>query len=387
MSAKTKTQAFESLVGLGNDYDQIEKIAIGGMAEVYRARQKTLNRPVAIKRIRPDLQNNESIIERFKREARVSANLLHQNLAHVYNFHEGKKHSYIVMEYIDGHDLAEVIEKSGALPVDVAAIIAIRILRGLAVIHSHGMVHRDIKPDNIRVTSRGNIKIMDFGIAYDPVEENITRPGVLIGSPHYLSPEQVMGKRPNLRSDIFSFGITFYEMLTGKRPFYEFEDEAVFERIAKGKYDSPRSIRPDLPPFFAMIIENCLKSKVNERPGSVVQLANSIYEYVAKNFALSQEARVKQFLIQSGLLNGNPDLIEVNEATDPGIPKNSLARVSSKIKKSPYSKHIALLIKLSIAAGLLFGLYWSGKRLYTSYQNLRAEKKTSMLYQYKNYKS
>ena len=216
------------------------------MAEVYRARQKTLDRAVAIKRIRSDLRGNADIKERFKREARAAANLLHQNLGHVYDYREVGHDAYIIMEYIDGFDAAEIIQKSAPLPVDVALGIASKILLGLAYIHSHGMVHRDLKPENIRITTRGDLKIMDFGIAYDPGEANLTQPGILIGSPHYLAPEQIQGAKIDARVDIFAFGITFYEMLAGKRPFAETDNETVFTRILKGDYEKLEKLRADV---------------------------------------------------------------------------------------------------------------------------------------------
>jgi serine/threonine-protein kinase len=140
-------------------------MAIGGMAEVYRARQRSLDRPVAIKRIRPDLRDNKDIRERFKREARAAANLLHQYLAHVYDYVESANEAYIIMEYIDGFDAADVIHKSAPLPVDVALGIASKVLSGLAFVHSHGMVHRDLKPENILLDGEGHIRLADFGLA------------------------------------------------------------------------------------------------------------------------------------------------------------------------------------------------------------------------------
>jgi serine/threonine protein kinase len=308
---------FEHLEGLENDYDQIQKIAIGGMAEVYRGRQKSLDRPVAIKRMRAELRGSRDLQERFRREARSAANLLHHNLAHVYDYKVVGSEAYIIMEYIDGFDLAQILERSGPMPVDVATMIAVKILQGLAQVHSHGMIHRDIKPDNIRVNMRGEVKIMDFGIALDPGELNLTQPGILIGSPHYLAPEQILGDKLDQRADIFAFGITFYEMLTGKRPFSEKDGQTVYAVIKSGKYEKITQVRPDVPAYIANVVEKCLRVKPADRYASTEVIAQSLQEFLMSHHSLAFEQRLRKFLMEKQLIKGNPSLIEVQEKTLP----------------------------------------------------------------------
>lgn len=343
------TPQFEVLAGLENFYDQIQKVAVGGMAEVYRGRQKHLDRSVAIKRIRGELRSNRDIQERFRREARASANLLHQNLAHVYDYLDMDGDAYIIMEYIDGWDLAEILEKVGPLPFDVAAMIANKVALGLSYVHSHGMVHRDLKPDNIRVSMRGEIKIMDFGIAFDPGEANLTQPGILIGSPHYLSPEQVTGAKLDNRADLFAFGITLYEMVTGKKPFFETDNESVYSRIQKGQYLSPEKLRPDLPPLLNKIIGDCLQVSPLRRPRSAMTLASALQEFAQEHFGAGFEARIRRFLMESRMLAGNPSLIEVEEKTFPPPAEN----MRSRLKDGPAMRLalIALLLGGAIGAG------------------------------------
>lgn len=326
------SEDFALLKGLEDSYDQIEKIAVGGMAEIFRGRQKSLDRPVALKRIKPDIRDHKQIRERFKREAKFSANLLHQNLAHVYDYRAVDKDLYIIMEFIDGFDLAEVIEQSGILPFDVASMIAVSMLRGLAHIHAHGMVHRDIKPDNIRISVRGEVKIMDFGIAYDPGEMQLTKPGILIGSPHYLAPEQIIGERPQASSDIFSFAVTYYEMLTGKRPFVESQGESVYSKIQKGSYESPEKINPHIPVFAVKIIQNCLQVSADKRPQSALRVANTLEEYLSRYHSLNFEARIRQFLMEKEIISGNPNLIEVGEPTLDGISSGVTSVAGAKVK-------------------------------------------------------
>lgn len=348
MSAASSSSAssFEVLVGLEDSYDQIQKMAIGGMAEIYRARQKNLDRAVAIKRMRVEYRDNADLKERFRREARASAVLLHHNLGHVYDFRTHGAESYIIMEYIDGFDLAEVLERVGALPLDVALMIASKILNGLVHVHAHGMIHRDLKPDNVRISTRGEVKIMDFGIALDPTETNLTMPGVLIGSPHYLSPEQILGAKLDPRVDLFAFGITFYEMLTGKKPFFETGSESVYTRIQKGDYTPPEKIRHDLPLFFSQVVAACLEVNPAKRPSSSSRLAGTINEHLYRLHSLAHEARIKQFLMQSNFLHGNPSLIEVEERTYAGPERRE--------KKIP-AKRGWLYLGLGLLGGLILG--------------------------------
>lgn len=327
-------------------------MAVGGMAEVYRARQRSLDRPVAIKRIRPDLRESKDIRERFKREAKSAANLLHQNLAHVYDYREIDPEAYIIMEYIDGFDASDVIHRSAPLSVDVALGIASKVLLGLAYVHSHGMVHRDLKPENIRITTRGDVKIMDFGIAYDPSESNLTQPGVLIGSPHYLAPEQIQGGRIDARVDIFAFGITFYEMLTGKRPFTETDTETVFARIVKGEYTPIEYLRKDVSPFLIRMVDDCLQSVPSKRAGSAKQLSEALQSFILQNYTSSLESRIQQLLMKQGFLMGDPQNVVIQEKTQThGVTTDGTRKRTKKI-----FLFIMILIFIAAAIGTYFKL-------------------------------
>jgi len=367
--------SFEDLPGLADSFDQIQKIAIGGMAEIFRARQKNLDRAVAIKRIRPELRDNKDIRERFRREARSSAVVLHHNIAHVYDYRVVGDDAYIIMEYIDGFDLAEIIEKHGALPLDVALMMAYRIVQGLSHIHAHGMIHRDLKPDNVRISTKGEVKIMDLGIAFDPAESNLTMPGVLIGSPHYLSPEQVIGAKLDVRADLFSFGITFFEMLTAKKPFSETQTESVYSRIQKGEYAPPQSLRGDLLPYYIQIIEQCLQVSPDRRPASANRLAAGMGEFLARNYSLAFEARVKQFLMQAGLLPGNPALIEIEERTGSFLDTVSAPSFAAATPKAqgthlaPAPRRPFTIPAWLIALFLVGGLLGLGYHFYQKYES------------------
>ncbi len=345
-------ESFAKLKGLEDSYDQIKKIAIGGMAEVYRGRQKSLNRAVAIKRIKTELKANQDIQKRFAREASASGNLLHHNLAPVYDYRPLKDESYLIMEYIDGFDLSEIIEKCHPLPVEVCLSLAIQTLSGLDYVHSHGMVHRDLKPDNLRINTRGELKIMDFGIALDPSESNLTQPGVLIGSPHYLSPEQIRGEKIDQRADIFAFGITFYEMLTGQKPFREMGEQSVFQSIQKGDFEKIKSYRNDLSPLISRIVYDCLDKDPRFRPSSTLLIRETLQGYLDSHHGGNPHLRIRKFLIESKLLKGNPQLIEIEEKTFDGIKRASYMK--TKNASEIFLKAIVLGVFLAV---LFFVIY------------------------------
>ena len=210
-----------NLVGqvLADRYEIVEEIGVGGMAVVYKAKCRVLNRYVAIKVLREDLKNDVDFVKRFNIEAQAAASLTHPNIVSVFDVGTDKGYHYIVMEYVEGETLKEYIEQKHKLPWREAVDIAMQICKGLEVAHKNSIVHRDIKPHNIMRTPDGVIKVMDFGIARASLQETMTADDSAIGSVHYISPEQARGGFVDHRSDIYSLGIVLYEMLTGKVPF------------------------------------------------------------------------------------------------------------------------------------------------------------------------
>jgi serine/threonine protein kinase len=209
----------EKMIGsiLGN-YRILKKIGEGGMGSVYLARDLSLEREVAIKIIAPDLARNPGLMARFRVEAIAQAKLNHTNIVTIHSFDQEKDSYYIVMEHVDGKNLKAVIKESGKIPVVQTLKIFVQLLEGMTYAHSRGVVHRDIKPSNIFLTSRQTAKIGDFGIAKVEGIEGLTKIGTTLGSPVYSSPEQLLGKKVDERTDIYSLGMTLYEMLTGAPP-------------------------------------------------------------------------------------------------------------------------------------------------------------------------
>ena len=189
------------------------------MATVYLAEDTFLHRDVAIKKIHPHLLERPEAIKRFNNEAKIIASLSHENIVTVYDYGETDRERYLVMEYIDGHTLVEVIEYYGILPNIVLINILIQVLSGLKAAHSKGIYHRDVKPDNVMIDRNGCAHIMDFGIARTLQPTGLTDTGMLIGTPEYMSPEQAVGEPIDNRTDIYSLGVILFELATGRVPF------------------------------------------------------------------------------------------------------------------------------------------------------------------------
>ena len=200
---------------LSERYEIKERIGSGGMADVYRAVDTRLNRLIAVKVLKSEFSNDKSFISRFKNEAKSAAGLSHPNIVSVYDVGDDKGFHYIVMELVEGITLKKFIEKKGRLEVREAVGISIQIAQGMEAAHEHGIIHRDIKPQNIMISRDGKVKVADFGIAKVVSSDTYTQNAV--GSVHYLSPEQARGGYYDERSDIYSLGVTLYEMLTGQQ--------------------------------------------------------------------------------------------------------------------------------------------------------------------------
>jgi serine/threonine-protein kinase len=200
-------------------YEIIEELGRGGMGEVYRVADQTINEEVALKVLKPEIAADKKTIERFRNELKFARKVSHRNVCRMFDLSEAEGTSYITMEYVPGEDLKSFIRRVGQLPVGKAVSIAQQMCGGLGEAHHHGVVHRDLKPQNIMIDKDGNARIMDFGIARSITGKGITGDGVMIGTPEYMSPEQVEGKESDHRADIYALGVVLYEMLTGKVPF------------------------------------------------------------------------------------------------------------------------------------------------------------------------
>ena len=280
----------------------VDEVAAGGMAVVYRAIQDPLGRTVAIKALKTSLAGEESIVTRFEREAASLAHLQHENLITVYDFHREQGALYIVMEFVEGIDLYDLLERCGRLPYDVAAIIAMQVARALDYVHFRGIVHRDIKPANIRLSRAGGVKVMDFGIARDVNVDGLTEVGTGIGTPAYMSPEQILGDKLDARSDLFSLGILLYQMLTGRKPFVEDETHSVMHKIRLLRHEDCRKLNPEIPRELAKIIDRCLEKQPRDRWRSAQDVVFALERTLAMNVDMNHHARLVLFMRGQNLI-------------------------------------------------------------------------------------
>lgn len=266
------------LVGqvLANRYEILEEIGSGGMAVVYKARCKLLNRFVAVKVLRKDLQNDDEFVRRFNVEAQAAASLAHPNIVSIYDVGNEDGLHYIVMEYIEGETLKEYIDEKHVLPWREAVGYAIQIARGLEQAHKNSIIHRDIKPHNIIMTSDGVLKVTDFGIARANVQSTMTCDNSAIGSVHYISPEQARGGYTDERSDIYSLGIVLYEMLTGVVPFDSEQPVTIAIKHIQEAPVPPREHNISIPLPLEKIVLKAIAKELSARYKSVSELIEDL---------------------------------------------------------------------------------------------------------------
>lgn len=271
-------------------YQIVEKLGQGGMGIVYRAMDTKLKRNVAIKLLPQHISENSDERKRFEIEAQAAAALNHPNIATIYNIEDADGELFIVMEYIEGQELKEKL-KDGPLSIEEVQSIAIHIAEGLQAAHEKGIVHRDIKSSNIMVTENGKIKIMDFGLA--KIEEGIhlTKEQTTLGTAAFMSPEQTRGEEVDSRSDIWSFGVVLYEMLTGELPFKGDYEQAVIYSILNEYPKSSTELREDIPSQLTRIVEKTLQKNPINRYHTAKDLIKEL-KSVEKLEILSNKNRI-----------------------------------------------------------------------------------------------
>ncbi|MGD2245986.1 MAG: protein kinase [Candidatus Aminicenantes bacterium] len=273
---ETPTQELTTGSTYAGRYQIIEELGKGGMGKVYRVLDKELDEEVALKLIKPEIATDNKTVERFKSELKLARKISHKNVGRMYELLEEKGNRFITMEYVPGEDLKSFIRRSGQLTVGTMIRIAKQVCEGMAEAHRLGVVHRDLKPSNIMIDKEGNARIMDFGIARSIKEKGITGAGVMIGTPEYMSPEQVEAKEVDLRSDIYSLGVILYEMLTGRLPF-EGETPLAIAMKHKGKIpENPKELNPNIPDDLGLAILKCLEKEKENRYQSAVELRSEL---------------------------------------------------------------------------------------------------------------
>jgi eukaryotic-like serine/threonine-protein kinase len=279
-------------VQLGDRYQLDHRIASGGMGAVWRAVDRLLDRPVAVKLLRRELADDPAFVERFRREARAAAALTHPNVAGVFDYGERDGQAFIVMELVEGENLAERLARTGPLPWPEALAVAEQVARALAAAHAHGLVHRDVKPANVLLgngigdgSPHGTrslpdplvVKVTDFGIAQAAqAATTLTGTGTILGSASYVAPEQASGEQVGPAADLYSLGCVLFEMVTGRAPYQGDNAVALATQHISGPVPNPRAIRPDLPGTVAAIVLKAMQKDPGQRFASATAMADAL---------------------------------------------------------------------------------------------------------------
>jgi len=334
-------------------YKIIEQMSTGSASNIYLAEQKNLDRQVVIKELMREYSLNQRVIARFEQEAKVISSLRYDSIIHIYDYWKKGNSYYIVMEYVHGKTLKEVLSHIGSFPVDIALIIFYEIARALEYAHNEGIIHRDLKPANIIISKEGCLKLLDFGIAHVK-ETTLTTPGVILGTYSYMSPEQAIGTKIDHRSDIFSLGIIMYELLTGERPFKKEGEREVTEKIIHEKPVSPRKLNPSIPRPVDRIIKKCLKKKSKRRFQHMGQIKDRLERYIRK-FPLDHQSILKEFLKDSMPGNDQKTVFMDSQEGEKSEKKGQKVKSRTFFKKKK-NRLLRGSMMLLLLVGILLGI-------------------------------
>ncbi len=299
---------------IGDRYEILDKIGTGGMSDVYKAKDHKLNRAVAIKILKQEFSENANFVSKFRVEAQAAAGLMHANIVNVYDVGEENDLHYIVMELVEGITLKKYIEKKARLSVKEAISIAIQVSLGIEAAHNNHIIHRDIKPQNIMISKEGRVKVTDFGIAKAATSNTIT--SNVMGSVHYTSPEQARGGYSDAKSDIYSLGISLFEMLTGRVPFNGETTVAIAIKHIQEPMPSPRDFVPEIPVSVEQIVSKCTQKS----PDSRYQSMSELVEDLKRSLITPDE----DFVVMNGVSNDGETKM---------MPEKEIAQVRSQTGK------------------------------------------------------
>ncbi|MDF2532520.1 MAG: pknB [Clostridia bacterium] len=349
---------------LGNRYEILEKIGGGGMALVYKATCRLLNRFVAVKILRAEFTEDEEFVKKFKRESQAAASLSHPNIVGIYDVGMEDNIYYIVMEYIKGQTLKDLIKQKGSIGVDFATNIAIQISSALEHAHKNHIVHRDVKSHNILIKEDNTVKVTDFGIARAVSSSTITNTGNVIGSVHYFSPEQARGGYTDEKSDIYSLGVVMYEMLTGRLPFEGESPIAVALKHIQEEPVKPIDINPRIPKSINDIILKCMDKDVNNRYNSMGEIISDLRQslvmpngdFVKRSKFTDENTRILK-PIKTDLGSSEAGTTNKNSFENSGRQYNA---VEEEMPKGEHKKKHTKMTALAVIGGLILALTVGG---------------------------
>jgi serine/threonine protein kinase len=297
------------------NYTVTEELGSGGIALVYKAMQEPLGRAIAIKALKPTIGPESPFAAQLEREARLLGDLSHPNIVLLHDFVKTSEQMYLVLEFVDGFSLAELLAKRTRLAPEAVAQIGAEIARGLAHAHERGIVHRDVKPANVLLSRRGEVKLVDFGIAQrerlptadEPLGREEKGENMAFGTPAYMSPEQILGEFVDARSDIFSLGVVLYELLCGARPFDKGEKRAAAQRIRRDPPTPLRSRAPEVPRALDRIVMRSLEKLPADRFSSALGMADLLDDFVRSRVRGSRPKLITRALTKARLLSDHLD--------------------------------------------------------------------------------
>jgi serine/threonine-protein kinase len=334
----------------------VREIGRGGMGVVYEAFQEGLDRPVAVKALDAKHARSKEVVERFRREGRAYARLRHEAIVQVHDLVEKDDLLYLVTELVDGTDLARLLAKGGALPPDCVALVGARIADALDYVHFNALLHRDVKPANVMVSRDGEVKLMDFGIAKGEADVDLTRVGMLVGSPSYMAPEVLAGAEAGPAADVWALGVTLFELLTGEKPFRGKNADELFAAIARGRFPSIRSLAPECPRRLARAVERCLRRSPAARYRSAGALARALDACAARLLprGVHPRARVVALLANRGFVTEEVALTKLDlstlQATRVADARGSPTKAEFPVRRRRRASY-AVMAVLALAAG------------------------------------
>jgi serine/threonine-protein kinase len=331
----------------------VRELGRGGMGVVFEAFQEGLDRRVAVKALDVKLARSKELTERFRREGRAYAQLRHQAVVAVHDLLEKEDTLYLVTDFVDGADLNRVLLQGGALPPVCAAVIGARLAEALDYVHFNGLLHRDVKPANVMISRDGEVKLMDFGIAKDQNASDLTRAGMLVGSPSYIAPELLGGEPADPQTDVWALGVTLYELLTGEKPFRGADSESLFNAIRSGAFHRIRRVAPSVPRRLAGAIEKCLAPR-RRRWRSAGHLARQLEAVSARMLkGMHPQARLVALMAHRGFAEEQEALTRVDAATLAATRSTDEAGGTVLLVPRKPRLRWALAIALAVTAGLV----------------------------------